>query len=78
MEYTCPKCNGLGVKDQQILELCDFCWGKKNNLNWLENIFGVKHPWREAIEQMVSIQPMAKSAGEVFHLKIKKNRSGDV
>jgi hypothetical protein len=75
--YKCPKCNGLCVEDKQILMVCKFCYGQKE-LNWIENIFGVKNPWKEAIDQMVSIQPMDSSVGQIFHLKVKKNKNGDL
>ena len=73
--YKCPKCNGLGVKDQQILEVCNFCHGRIDDLNWIENIFGVKpKPRRHSVDTMVAIHHFDDTGKPIIRLKVIKNR----
>ena len=72
MDYKCPVCNGLKVKDQQILEVCGFCHGK--DLNWLEVIFGARPTVkREAFDQMVAIHAIENGKSKI-QLKVIKHR----
>jgi hypothetical protein len=71
--YKCPVCNGLGVKDQQILEICSFCHGR--DLNWIENIFGVKPTTkREAFDTMIGLHVIDDIGNDKIHLKVVKRR----
>ena len=77
LTYECPKCFGLGVMDKQILEVCDFCCGRKNNLNWIEHIFGVepKQINFRNIYGELTIRHFNKETGKpVMRLNVTKNR----
>jgi hypothetical protein len=50
--YNIMNCGSIELKDgkERLYQECNICKGKKD-IDWIENIFGVKHPVIEKMEK---------------------------